>query len=682
MKIKIYSIIAFLLVSFSISAQVDRSKMPESGEAPKINLGTPKKFKLSNGLQVLVVENNKLPRVSVTLSIDNPPFSLGDKKGVEGFVGGMLGTGTSSISKEKFDEEVDYLGANISFGAESAFASSLSKYFPRVLELMADAALNPVFTQEEFDKQMKQSLDGIKSNANSVTAIASRVANVLTYGKNHPYGEFVSEETLKNIKLEDVKNLYERTFKPNNAYLVVIGDVKYKEVKKQVKSLFGNWKKGDLRFPSMPEVPQLNRTEINFINMPNAVQSEVALINTVNLKMSDPDYFAALLANQILGGGGTGRLYMNLREDKGYTYGAYSGIGASRYVSRFRAAASVRNMVTDSAVVEAMREINTIRYKVADQKELDIAKAGYVGSFVRALERPSTIANYALNILRNNLPEDYYENYLKNIKAVTLDDVQNAAIKYFRGDQMRIVITGKGIDVLKNLEKTDYPIVYFDKKGNPTEKPEMTLPIPGGMTAKDVVDNYFKAIGGTDKIAAIKSVKMTSSGTVQGIEITSEDKMMAPNKMAKVVTGMGRVFSKVVFDGEKGYQEAQGRKIDFQAKQLEEMKAMRFPFMDEAYKSGKLDRIEPLEGNNAYVIIFGDTEVFYDLKTGLKVKEVKTTQLPNGNKVQTPTTFGNYKEVNGVKFPFAIGQKMGPMNLSFEVKEIKVNEGVSDEDFK
>lgn len=682
MKIKIYSIIAFFFLSLSLSAQVDRSKMPESGDAPKINLGTPKKFKLSNGLQVLVVENDKLPRVSVTLNIDNPPFAKGNKKGVESFVGGMLGTGSTTISKEKFDEEVDYLGANISFGSQSGFASSLSKYFPRVLELMADAALNPVFKQEEFDKQMKQTLDGIKSNENSVSAIAGRLSSLLTYGKDHPYGEFVSEETLKNVKLEDVKNLYNRTFKPNNAYLVVIGDVNFKEVKKQVKTLFKNWKKGEMNFPSLPSAPELDRTEINFINMSNAVQSEIALINTVDLKMSNPDYYAVLLANQILGGGGTGRLYMNLREDKGYTYGAYSGISSSRYVSRFRAAASVRNMVTDSAVVEAMKEINKIRYKKATEKELEIAKAGYVGRFVRALERPSTIANYALDIIINDLPEDYYENYLQNIKAVTLDDIQNAAIKYFRGDRMRIVITGKGIDVLKNLEKTDYPIVYFDKKGNPTEKPEMTLPIPGGMTAEDVVNNYFNAIGGADKIAEVKSVMMVSTGNVQGIEITSEDKMMAPNKMTKVITGMGRVFSKVVFDGEKGYQEAQGRKIDFQAKQLEEMKTMKFPFMDEAYKTGKLDRIEPLEGNNAYVIIYGDTEVFYDVKTGLKVKEVKTAELPNGNKVQTPTTFGDYKVVNGIKFPHAIGQKMGPMSLNFEVKEIKVNEGVSDEDFK
>lgn len=682
MKTKFILLFTALFVSTLSIAQIDRTKIPASGEAPKINIGSPKKFTLANGLQVLVVENNKLPRVSVTLDIDNPPFAKGDKKGVEGFVGGMLGTGSVNITKEKFDSEVDYLGANINFGSQSAFASSLSKYFPRVLELMADAALNPVFTKEEFDKQMQQTLDGIKSNENSVSAIAGRVDQLLTYGKNHPYGEFTSETTLKNITLDDVKNLYNKTFKPNNAYLVIIGDVQFKEVKKLVKKYFDGWQKGNLAFPSLPEVKNPEFTEINFINMPNAVQSEVAIINAVDLQMNNKDYYAALLANQILGGGGTGRLYKNLREDKGYTYGAYSGIGASRYASRFKASASVRNMVTDSAVVEAMKEINKLRYSKVTQEELDIAKAKYVGNFVRALESPATIAGYAISILQNNLPEDYYENYLKNINAVTLDDVQNAAIKYFRGDKARIVITGKGIDVLKNLELTDYPIKYFDKEGNPTEKPAMTLPIPDGMTAESVVNKYFDAIGGSAKINNIKSMVTISTAKVQGIEVTAEDKMMAPNKMSKVISGMGRVFSKTVFDGEKGFAEVQGQKMDLPADQIAEMKKITFPFVDSAYKTGTLVRIEPIEGNNAVVLKYNDTEVFYDMKSGLKVKEVKTVKTPDGKETQVPTNFGDYKEVNGIKFPHAIGQKMGPMELSFTVSKITINEGVTEADFK
>ena len=681
MKTKIYSVITLLFLSLSISAQVDRTKIPESGPAPKINIGTPEKFTLPNGLQVLVVENHKLPRVSVTLDIDNPPSAKGDKKGVEGFVGGMLGTGSTTISKEAYDKEVDYLGANIGFGSESAFASSLSKYFPRVLELMADAAFNPVFTQEEFDKQKKQSLDAIKNSENSVASIAGRVDRLLTYGKDHPYGEFTSEATLNNITLQDVKEYYNKVFKPNNAYLVVIGDVDFKTVKKQITNLFGVWEKGEMTTQPLPEVTNPETTEINFVNMPNAIQSEISVINAVDLKMGDKDYFAALLANQILGGGPTGMLAKNIREDKGYTYSTGSGISASRYASRFKASASVRNMVTDSAVVEFMKEINKIRYKKANQADLDIAKAKYVGRFVTNVERPSTIAGYALDILQNNLPEDYYENYLKNINAVTLDDVQNAAIKYFRGDKSRIVITGKAIDVLDNLEKTDYVIKYFDKEGNPTEKPPMTMPIPEGMTAATVVDKYIEAIGGKDKVMAVKSVMMVSNATIQGTPLVMTQKMAAPNKSSLVVTVMGNAMQRVIFDGTTGYQEVQGRKMDMQPAQIEEAKASAQPFTDMTYTSGTLDRIEPIDGVNFYVIKNGDTEVFYDVKTGLKSQEIKTVKTPNGD-VQVPTTFSDYKEVNGILFPHAIGTKSGPMDLKFEVSEIKINEGVTDEDFK
>lgn len=682
MKTKIFSIVTILFLSLTVSAQIDRTKQPKPGPAPKINLGSPEKFTLPNGLQVLVVENHKLPRVAATLTIDNPPMTYGNKKGVEGLLSGMLGTGSTNMPKSKFDEEVDFLGANISFWDEGARASSLTKYFPKVLGLMADAAFNPVFTQEEFDKQMTQTLDGIKSNANSVTAVASRVEDVLTYGKDHPYGEFTSEETLKNVTLEDVKNLYNKTYKPNNAYLIIVGDINLKTAKTLVTKLFSNWEKGMLPNNVLPQPKAPSTTEINFIDMPNAVQSELSIVNTVNLKMGDKDYYAALLANQILGGGGTGRLYKNLREDKGYTYGAYSGIGSSRYVARFKAGASVRNMVTDSAMVEALKEINKIRYQGVTKEELEIAKAKYIGSFVRNVERPETVASYALNILTNKLPQDYYKNYLKNINAVTLEDVQNAAIKYFRGDKAKIIITGKGIDVLKNLEKTaDYTIKYFDKYGNPTSKPAMTLPIPAGVTATSVVNDYFKAIGGKDKVASVKSLVISSKGKIQGTELALTQKYANPNKSLTTVSVMGNVMQKTVFDGAAGYTEARGQRIDLTGDDLTEAKQSTTPFADEAYKTAKLDRIEPIDGNNAYVIVAGTKEIFYDAKTGLKIKEVKTQKGPQGE-VKVPVEYSNYKEVNGIKFPHTVTQSMGPMKLVFNVESISINQGVSDADFK
>lgn len=681
MKTKIVSLIALFLTTVAVNAQIDRSTMPEPGPDPVVKLGKPIKFTLDNGLKVIMVENHKLPRVSANLSIDNKPYLEGEFAGVSSMMGSLLGRGTKNITKDEFNEKVDFYGANVSFFSSGAFASSLTKYFPEILGLMADGMKNPVFSKEEFDKEVQVTLDGLKSNEKSVTAAARRVENVLTYGRNHPFGEFTSKESVKNITLQDVVTNYNTYYRPNNAYLVIEGDINPKETKALVKELFADWEKGNIPEYTMPETSNPATTEINFINMDNAVQSEIAIINNVDLTLGDKDYYAALMANNILGGGGTARLFMNLREDKGYTYGSYSNLRQNRYAGSFRATASVRNMVTDSSVVELQKEINKIRYKKVTAEELENSKEQYIGGFVMDVQKPRTVANFALNIERYNLPEDFYENYIKNIQAVTLDDVQNAAIKYFRGDRARIVITGKGIDVLKNLEKTDYVIKYFDKEGNPTVKPPMTLPIPEGMTAADVVDKYIDAIGGKEKVDAVKTTMIVSNATVQGTPLVMTDKIAAPNKSSKVITAMGNVAQKIVFDGMKGYQEVRGQKMDMQPAQIEEAQSMMLPFSDMAYKKGKLDRIEPIDGENYFVIQFNNLEVFYDMKTGLKAKEVRTVKTPNGE-VKVPTTFGNYKAVNGVLFPYTMGQKMGPMDLNFEVKEIKVNEGVSDEDFK
>jgi zinc protease len=683
MKTKIVLLVAILSMSFALNAQVDRTKKPAPGPAPVVKFGKADKFTLKNGLTVIIVENHKLPRASARLTIDNKPYFEGKKAGVSGMMGSLMGRGTPSITKDNFNERVDFLGANIGFGSSSSFAASLSRYFDEVLGLMADGVKNSQFTQEEFDKEQKITLDGIKSNEKSVTSAARRVENLLTYGANHPYGEYISKESVNNITLADVETNYNRYYRPNNAYLIIQGDIKPKKIKKLVKNLFGDWKTREISEIEIQKPINVETTEINFINMDNAVQSEIAIINNIELKLGDKDYYAALLANRILGGSGTARLFKNLREDKGYTYGSYSSIRQSRYAASFRATASVRNMVTDSSVVEMMKEINTIRYKKITKSELKNAKAQYIGSFVINVQKPETVAGYALNRELYNLSDNYYETYLEKINAVTIDEVQNAAIKYFRGDKARIIITGKGIDVLKNLEKnSDYKINYFDKYGNPSEKPEMTLPIPDGMTATDVVNKYFEAIGGKEKAMAVKTTMMVSNATIQGTPLVMTTKASAPNKTLMTISVMGNTMQKVVFDGEKGYQEAQGRKTDMKPEDITEGKEANAIFNDLNYTSGKLTRIEPIDGKNTIVLKIGNEDIFYDMTSGLKVKSVKTVKTPDGKEVKVPTTYGDYKAVEGIMFPHSIEIKSGPMNLNFKIVEIKINEGVEDKDFE
>lgn len=688
MKKYIYLFLAGLLTTSLATAQIDRSKQPIPGPAPTVNLSEPITFKLDNGLTVLVVENHKLPAVRVQLLIDNPIHASRQKAGVEDLVSAMMGNGTTSISKDAFNEEVDYLGAYISFGSESAYASSLSEYFPRIMELMADAIKNPLLTEEEFQKEKDKLIEGIKSQEKNVSQVASRVSSALIFGKDYPKGEFTTEEKVKNLTLSDVKFFYDNFFNPTNAYLVVVGDVSSNDVKRLVKKNLKDWKVVPVPSATYADPQDVQYTQVNFVDMPNAVQSEITVQNLVKLKMSDPDYFPVLVANNILGGGFNSLLNMNLREANGWTYGARSSTGADKDITRFTASTSVRNAVTDSAVVETLKEIRFIRDNKVTTQQLAIAKAKFTGDFVLALERPATIANSALRIKTQNLGNDFYINYLRKINAVTVDDVQRVAQKYYKPENLRIVIVGKGSEVLGGLKALkgptgkEIPIFYFDQYANPVAEPNYNKAIDAGVTAETVIANYINAIGGKKALEAVKSVSWVAQAEMQGMQLGLEMKNTTKNQSSLVVSMGGMALQKMIFDGEKGYMMAQGQRIENDAKQNAAAKAEAAPFSELSEKSAKLERIEPVDGKDAYVVSFeSGKEAFYDKASGLKVKEV-TKQEAMGQSVTSTISFENYKVVDGIKFPFTIKQAAGPQEISFEISKVTINDGVSDSDFE
>lgn len=687
MKNNIIAFAALLFLSIGANAQIDRSKQPEAGPAPKINIEEPESFTLDNGLTVMVVENHKLPRVSMSLRLDNPPVFEDKKAGVSSLAGQLLGTGTQNMSKDDFNERVDFLGARLNFYSGGANANTLSKYFPEVLKLMADGAINPKFTEEEFSKVKDREIEGLKSNEKNVAYNAGRVRSALAYGKNHPYGEFATEATVGKLTLADAQSFYKTYFTPQNAYLVIVGDVKYDEVKKLVKDNFSTWKKSKLPEYTMPKVTNLDNTEIQFIDMPNAVQSEIALVNTINLKQKDADYFPVLVANKILGGGGEARLFLNLREDKGYTYGAYSNTGNDKYgAAAFTASASVRNAVTDSSVVAFLDEVYKMRNELVTEKELANAKAKYTGDFVLSLEQPATIAGMAINVETEDLDDDFYEDYLKNINAVTREDVQRVAKKYFLADNSRIVVVGKGSEVIENLEKINYngnkiPVVYFDKEGNKISKPEFNKSVDASVNTESIFNSYFKAIGGKEAVSAVKSVMMVAQAEIQGQKLDLETKITSSGKSSTVVSMGGNPISKQIYNGETGFMVAQGQKIDYTKEQLAAAKADATPFPELTATNAKVMGIEAVDGKDAYkVAISEDTSNFYDVETGLKVKTVKTVSQ-GAQTMEVPVSYSDYQEVKGIKFPFTISQSMGPQTFDFKVASLKVNEGVSDQDF-
>ncbi|AVR47319.1 peptidase M16 [Christiangramia fulva] len=686
MKKLIITLNIFLFLGLAVNAQIDRTTQPEPGPAPKINLQKPEVFTLDNGLTVMVVENHKLPRVNMTLLLDNAPHSEGEKAGVSGLAGGLLGTGTTKTSKDEFNEELDFLGANVNFSASGARANTLSKFFPKVLNLMAEGALQPKFSQEEFDKLKDRQIESLKSNENDVNFNAGRVRRALTYGKEHPYGEFTSVETLKNVSLEDVKNYYNTYFVPNNAYLAIVGDINLSEAKKLVKENFSSWKNKSLPKENLTDVTNVDKTQIDFINMPNAVQSVIAVTNSAQLKKNDPDYFPAIIANYILGSN-DGRLFNNIREDKGYAYAANSYLNPDRYIGSFIATAEVRNEVTDSAVVAFLDEIHRIRNEKVSKEELQNAKNKYIGNFVLSLEQPSTIAGYALDIKTENLPADFYENYLKKINEVTAEDVQRVANKYFKIDNARIVVAGKASEVAEDLENLTYngkniPVKYFDKKANLKEKPDFASKMDPSITVEKVFNDYIKAIGGRDAINDVKSVVMTADAEIQGMTLNMELKRTAEGKLHQTISMNGNVMNEQVFNGDAGFIRAMGQKMDFNEEQVEAAKADASPFPELTPGDASVKGIEQVNGEDAYVVqLDKNTKAYYDVDSGLKVQTVKTMEQ-GGRTMTVPTGYSDYREVEGVKFPFQITSSAGPQTFTFNVNEILVNEGVSEEDFK
>ncbi len=680
---KILLLASALILSINTEAQIKREQ-PKSGPIPVVHVSKPKEFTLKNGLRVLVVEDHKLLRVSYSLTIDTPPTYEGEKVGLSSLTSGVVGNGTTKTPKNKFNEEIDFLGANVFIGRTGASGSGLSKYADRILELMAEGVLYPLFTQEEFDKVKAQTIEGLKTDEKSASAIASRVEDAVLYGKNHAFGEFETEASLKGITLEDVKKDYKKYSVPEKAYLIVVGDVKFDHVKKQVEKLFGKWKKAPAPKSDFKKPVNVSATEINFVDVPNAVQSEISLVTTTDLKMTDKDYFSTLMANQILGGGGEGRLFLNLREAHAWTYGAYSSIGASRYSSKFRAQASVRNSVTDSAVVEFMNEIKKIREIPVTEAELNLAKAKYIGNFVMQTQKPGTIASFALQTILNKLPADYYENYIKNINAVTIQDIQNAAKKHFKADNLRIVIAGKGSEVIPGLERLGYTIKYFDKEANPTTKPEGNKAVDATITAKSIIEKHINAIGGLSKLESVKSLVSVSSATAQGTTITVTKKTTNKGQLYQSITAMGMEIMKQVVTPTSAYVNVQGQKQEITGEELKEAQksAVIFSELNDLRNASnfKVERIENFNGEDAYVVTDGKITNYYSVATGLKIG-TSTTVEQMGQKMVLTSRISNYKEVEGIKFPFTTSDPiLGDIDVN--VTELKINKEVTDADFK
>ncbi|MFC2132991.1 insulinase family protein [Bacteroidota bacterium] len=676
-----------LLTALPLYGQFDRSIIPDPGPAPEINIGEYESFELPNGLKVFVVENHKLPRVAFSLVLDIDPLQEGENAGFISAAGELLRTGTKNRNKDEIDSEIDFIGATLNTSATSIYGMALKKQTEKLLNLISDIILNAEFKQKELDKIKTQMLSGLRAQKEDPDAIAQVVGNAILYGKDHPYGEAMTEKTVESFTLQMCIDYYKKYFRPNVAYLAVVGDITKSEAEDLITKYFSSWEKKDVpqHEYDIPTAPRVNNVAI--VDRSAAVQSVVGVGYPLELKKGSPDVIPLSVMNTILGGSFISRLNHNIREDKGWTYGAGSTISSDQVIGYFKAGTTVRNSVTDSTVTEIMYEIKKLIEEKVSEEELQSTKNFMTGGFARALENPQTIANFALNTARYNLPADYYKNYLKNLNAVTIDDIHKMANKYLKIENAHIVVVGNAEEVADKLKKFNIggKINYYDTYGN--EYDPSIKEVDKDVTVDKVINNYIEAIGGKTNIERVDDLAVTMKGFAMGNEIVFTVYQKFPNLYYQYIDA-GAFEQKVIFDGKRAKQIQMGQKSYLEGVELEAMKidAQMNSFLDYE-KHGiipKLTGKEKINEIDCYkVLLYMPTgkqwTQYYSIKDGFLVRQITPITTEQGVS-NTIVDYSDYQPIEGVMYPFKVTQHMGMGKLEMTTTSVDVNTGL-DESF-
>lgn len=694
--------LSMVMAGFLSHAQVDRTKAPEPGPAPQINIADPEVFELDNGLKVILSTNHKQPKVSFNLVMGSDPRLENNKAGLSDLLGDLLLTGTENRSKDEIDNEKDFIGASLYSSANSIYMSVLTKHMDKGLDIMMDVVKNANFPESEFDrikKQYESNLATVKSSAESMSRNAVSRA---IFPENHPYGENMTNETLESIKRADVVDLYKKQFTPAGAFLVIVGDIVLDEAKEVANKYFAEWD-GTVPFEkAYPKgfLPQGNR--VIFVEKPGAVQSVVTVAFPLDMTPGHEDQIKLSVLNKVFGGGGFGtRLMQNLREDKAWTYGAYSSTSINRKGSYLSASGSFRNEVTDSTIEEYLKEIKRITLEEVTEEELELNKASMAGSFARSLESPRTIANFALNIFRNDLPADYYQTYLQKLSAVTKEDLLEVAKKYFQPENLNIIVVGNE-EVLESIQRFDRDgeIERFDAFGYPAVSKEYA---PSDLTLNEVVENYLMAVTGTKKmkkankrLAKLKSVSQVIGMKPQQapVELKMKNIYVAPSYSYTAVEFSGMTVQKEIVTPEMGRTETMNQTGTMDTKEMspDDLEAKHLtagPFPEINILSGKLKAellgMEETNNRTFYVVEYTNdqttTRAYYD-KDGFFKRQTESLTATEEGPQEANSSYSDFRKVKKIYFPFKMVQFMGSASFDATTKELEVNGKVDMEIFK
>jgi len=459
---KLLLLSALVLSAASARAEIDRTKKPEPAPAPAAAFPDYAQRTLRNGLKVFVIEDDRKPTVVFRLLIKSGSAFDGEKTGLASFVATLLNRGTATRDAAAFAKQTDFIGMKLeALASDDAIAVSgggLTKYTTEIIELFTDAVLNPSFAAEQFAKEQKRALSQLAAERAEPDALATKLSGKVVFGP-HPYGAYRTPETVQSIGRDDLVAFHKSHFLPNNATLAIVGDVKADAIIAQVEKAFAEWSRGELPPLELQQIPKLDGVTVHLVDRPGSVQSNVVLCQP-GPPRNDPNMPELNVLNAALGGGFSGRLFQNLREKHGYTYGAYSAFSLQKRGGSFQASAETRNEVTARAVQEIFTELRRMRDEPMPEDELELQRQYNVGNYLLSLENAARTAQRVQDIDLYGLAPDFYKTYAVRMAAVTPGKIQDLANKHLDLNDTAIVVVGEAKEVRPELEKIGKVFLY------------------------------------------------------------------------------------------------------------------------------------------------------------------------------------------------------------------------------
>lgn len=638
---------------------------------------------LSNGLKVFVVEDHEQPTVTLRLQIRGGEVSE-SIPGTAAMVAEMLTKGAGRRDALTIAKELDGVGASVSASSSGDITNvtgeSILKHMPIMLEVFSDVLRSATFPEDELAKLRKQKVSEVKlekANANAMLQVMSRK---IAYGANHPSARHKSEASYNAITLDEIKKFYSTYYRPNNATLAVVGDVKPEEIKPILEKALGTWTPGDVnefRTPKAEPMPQ----GVYFITRPSSVQSSTALTAT-SVPNNHPDFEALRLGANLMGAGFSGRLFRTLRETYSYTYTPYAYLTSGRDVNRYICGADVRNSVTDSAIKVMQTEMTKITTELAPKEELDLIKRFVIGQFKMSFENSDYVAGLLLNADYNNQPISYVKDFPTRFDAISPEQMKNAMSKHV--SKLSIVVVGSP-DVLESLKQFGPVYEYtsdFEVKKSEMKKVE--------MTPQELMEKHRKALGGMENISKIST--LITSGTAsfdmngQQMQGSILRKQKAPGKEVTIMDF--KMFKQTMMtDGNQAWR-MMGPQVQEVTEADEKQGMLDNAHIAESARMLELGKTLTIKGQEGNAIIVeakdasGDIETMsFDATTFLISSVKKTAKGPQGD-IEVTQSYANYTVVDGVKFPGKFIIEQGPIVITMDGLKYQINQEIKDSEFK